>query len=308
MSDDLYATLGVSRDASQDDIKRAYRRLAKEMHPDLNPDKPDVAERFKEVTAAYDILSDPERRGRYDRDEIDATGQERPQYQYYRDFAEDPAAGRYYTREGFGGEEELHDFFEGLFGGRGRGGGFRTRGRGADVSYTLPIDFLEAARGAKKRVTMPDGRTIDLTIPPGVNDRQTLRLKGQGMPGFEGGMPGDAYVELHVQPHAYFERKDHNIHMNLPVSLPEAVLGGRIEVPTIDGPVTMTVPRGANTGTTLRLRGRGVVDQKSGQRGDQYVRLQVTLPKTADAELEEAVRRWARDHPYDPRADLRRSA
>jgi DnaJ-class molecular chaperone len=152
---------------------------------------------------------------------------------------------------------------------------------------------------------MADGRTIDLTIPPGVHDRQTLRLKGQGMPGFEGGPAGDAYVELHVQAHPYFERKDHNIHMDLPVSLPEAVLGGRIEVPTIDGPVTMTVPKGSNTGTTLRLRGRGVVDQRSGQRGDQYVRLQVALPKTADAELEEAVRRWAANHPYDPRAELR---
>jgi DnaJ-class molecular chaperone len=318
MSDDLYAILGVSRDASQDEIKRAYRRLAKELHPDLNPDKPEVAERFKQVTAAYDILSDPERRARYDRGEIDATGQERPryqyrdfgerpEYQYYRDFAEDPAAGRYYTREGFGSQEEMQDFFEGLFGGRGRARGSRMRARGADVSYTLPIDFLEAARGAKKRVTMPDGRTIDLTIPPGVEDRQTLRLKGQGMPGFDGGPPGDAYVELRVQPHPYFERKDHNIHLDLPVSLPEAVLGGRIEVPTIDGPVTMTVPKGANTGTTLRLRGRGVLDQRSGQRGDQYVRLQVALPKTPDPELEEFVRRWAKDHAYDPRADLRRS-
>jgi DnaJ-class molecular chaperone len=307
MSDDLYATLGVSRDASQEDIKRAYRRLAKEMHPDLNPDKPEVGERFKQVTAAYDILSDPERRGRYDRGEIDASGQERPQYQY-REFAEDPAAGRYYAREGFGDDEQLQDFFEGLFGGRGREGGFRVRARGADISYTLPIDFLEAAKGAKKRVTVADGRTLDLTIPAGVHDRQTLRLKGQGMPGFEGGPAGDAYVELHVQPHPYFERKDHNIHMDLPVSLSEAVLGGRVEVPTIDGPVTMTVPRGSNTGTTLRLRGRGVRDQKSGQRGDQYVRLQVALPKTQDAELEEFVRRWAGDHAYDPRAELRRSA
>ena len=311
MSDDLYATLGVPRDASQDDIKRAYRKLAKELHPDLNPDKPEVAERFKGVTAAYDILSDPERRGRYDRGEIDASGQERPQYQYYRDFAEDPTAGRYYTREGFGGEEELHDFFEGLFGGRGggrgRGGGFRMRARGADVSYTLPVDFLEAAKGAKKRVTMPDGRTIDLTIPPGVHDGQTLRLKGQGMPGFEGGEAGDAYVELRVQSHPHFERKDHNIHLDVPVTLAEAVLGGRIEVPTIDGPVTMTVPKGANTGTTLRLRGRGVRDQKSGQRGDQYVRLQVVLPKTPDPELADWVRRWAEDHAYDPRAELRRS-
>jgi DnaJ-class molecular chaperone len=305
MSDDLYATLGVGRDASQEDIKRAYRRLAKELHPDLNPDKPDIAERFKKVTAAYDILSDPEKRGRYDRGEIDATGQERPQYRYYRDFAEDPAAGRFYTREGFADEGELHDFFEGLFGGRGRGP--RMRARGADVSYTLPISFLEAATGAKKRVTVGDRHTIDLTIPAGVTDRQTLRLRGQGMPGFDGGPPGDAYVEVHIQPHPFFERKDQNVHLDLPISLSEAVLGAKVEVPTIDGPVTMTVPKGANTGTTLRLRGRGIVDQKSGQRGDQYVRLQVVLPKTPDPELEAFARRWAETHAYDPRADLRRS-
>jgi DnaJ-class molecular chaperone len=308
MSDDLYATLGVNRDASQEDIKRAYRRLAKEMHPDLNPDKPDVAERFKKITAAYDILSDPEKRGRYDRGEIDASGQERPQYQY-RDFAEDPAAGRFYTREGFADEGELHEFFEGLFGGggRGRGGrGFRMRARGADVSYTLPVDFLEAAKGAKKRVTVGDRHTIDLTIPAGVHDCQMLRLKGQGMPGFEGGPPGDAYVEVHIQAHPLFERKDQNVHLDLPISLSEAVLGARVEVPTIDGPVTMTVPKGSNTGTVLRLRGRGIVDQKSGQRGDQYVRLQVVLPTTPDPELEDLVRRWAETHAYDPRADLRR--
>jgi DnaJ-class molecular chaperone len=304
MSEELYATLGVARDASQAEIKRAYRKLAKEMHPDLNPDK-DVAERFKRVTAAYDILSDAEKRGKYDRREIDASGQERPQYQYYRDFADDPAAGRFYARDGAGDADSLHDILEGLFGGRGER--VRVRARGADVSYTLPIDFLDAARGAKKRVTVGDGRTIDLTIPAGVTDRQTLRLKGQGMPGFEGGPPGDAYVEVHIQPHAYFTRKDNNVHVDLPVSLAEAVLGGKVEVPTIDGPVSMNVPKGANTGTTLRLRGKGIVDQKSGQRGDQYVRLQVVLPKTSDPELEELVRRWAKDHAYDPRADLRRS-
>ena len=304
MSDDLYATLDVARDASQDDIKRAYRKLAKELHPDLNPDKPDVAERFSQVTAAYDILSDPDKRGKYDRGEIDASGQERPQYQYYRDFAEDPAAGRFYAREGVGDADSLHDILEGLFGGRGAGG----RARGADVSYTLPIDFLDAAKGAKKRVTVGDRQTIDLTIPAGVTDRQTLRLKGQGLPGFEGGPAGDAYVEVHIQPHPYFTRKDNNIHLDLPVSLAEAVLGAKIEVPTIDGPVSMTVSKGANTGTTLRLRGRGIVDQKTGQRGDQYVRLQVVLPKEPDPELEEFARRWAKDHAYDPRADLRRSA
>jgi DnaJ-class molecular chaperone len=302
--DDLYAVLGVGRDASQDEIKRRYRKLAKELHPDLNPDK-EVADRFKKITAAYDLLSDPEKRGRYDRGEIDASGQERPEQRFYREYAEDPGATRFYTREGFGDAEGLHDFFENLFGGAGAAGetrGFRMRARGADVSYSLPIDFVEAAKGAKKRVTVGDGRTLDLTIPPGVHDRQTLRLKGQGMPGFEGGPPGDAYVEVHIQPHALFERKDHNIHLELPVSLPEAVLGGKVEVPTIDGPVTMTIPKGSNSGTTLRLRGKGIVDPKTGQRGDQYVKLKVALPRTTDPELEEFVRRWSGSHGYDPRA------
>ena len=310
MSDDLYERLGVPRTASQDEIKKAYRKLAKELHPDLNPGKPDIEERFKGITAAYDLLSDPERRGRYDRGEIDATGQERPQQRYYREYAEDPSAGRFYTQEGFGDEESLHAFFGDLFGGRGgregRAGreGMRMRMRGADVSYTLPVEFLEAAKGAKKRVVVGGDQTIDLTIPPGVHDRQTLRLKGQGMPGFEGGPAGDAYVEVHIQPHAFFERKDNDVHLELPVSLGEAVLGGRIQVPTIDGPVSMTVPKGSNTGATLRLRGKGIVDPATGQRGDQYVRLKVVLPKAPDADLEKLVEQWARNHPYDPRAEM----
>jgi DnaJ-class molecular chaperone len=304
MAEDLYSVLGVGKSAGQDEIKRRYRRLAKELHPDLNPDKPEVAERFKRVTAAYDILSDPEKRGRYDRGEIDASGQERPQQRFYREYAEDPGATRFYTREGFSDEEGLRDLFEGLFGARaGPGGaGVRMRARGADLSYTLPVDFLDAAKGATKRVTVADGRTLDLTIPAGVRDRQTLRLKGQGMPGFEGGPPGDAYVEIHIQPHPLFERKDGNVHMELPVSLAEAVLGGKIEVPTIDGPVSMTVPKGSNSGSTLRLRGRGIVDPATGQRGDQYVRLKIVLPRSPDPELEEFVRRWSEAHPYDPRA------
>jgi DnaJ-class molecular chaperone len=317
MAEDPYAVLGVGRDASQDEIKRRYRALAKELHPDLNPDKPEVAERFKQITAAYDLVSDPDRRARYDKGEIDASGQERPQ-QFYRDFADDPQAARYYTREGFGDADSLQDLFEGLFGeaaaeggagGAGSAGGgrrrsFRMRARGADVSYTLPVDFLDAAKGARRRVTVGDGHAIELTIPAGVRDRQTLRLKGQGMPGFEGGAPGDAFVEVHVQPHPLFERKDTNVHLELPVTLAEAVLGGKIQVPTIDGPVSMTVPKGSNSGTTLRLKGRGIVDPKTGQRGDQYVKLRVALPKTADPELEELVRRWAAGHPYDPRAEL----
>jgi DnaJ-class molecular chaperone len=303
--DDLYEVLGVGRTASQDEIKKRYRALAKELHPDLNPGKPDIEERFKRITAAYDILSDPERRGRYDRGEIDASGQERPEQRFYREYAEDPSTTRFYTREGFSDDESLHTFFSDLFGRGGRGEGMRMRARGADVSYTLPIDFLEAAKGAKKRVTVgADQQTIDLTIPAGVRDRQTLRLKGQGMPGFEGGPPGDAYVEVHIQPHAFFERKDNDIHLELPVSLAEALLGGRIQVPTIDGPVSMTVPKGSNTGATLRLRGKGILDAKSRQRGDQYVHLKVVLPKSPDPELEKLVEQWAKSHAYDPRADM----
>jgi DnaJ-class molecular chaperone len=302
MSDDPYKLLDVAKTASQDEIKKAYRKLAKELHPDLNPGKPDIEERFKGITAAYDLLSDPERRGRFDRGEIDASGQERPQQHFYRDFAQDPSAGRYYAQEGFGDEESLHSFFSDLFGGRGQGP--RPRARGADVAYTLPVGFLDAATGAKKRVTIAEGHTIDLTIPPGVRDRQTLRLKGQGMPGFEGGPAGDAYIEVHIQPHAYFERKDNDVQLELPVSLAEAVLGGRIQVPTIDGPVSMNVPKGANTGATLRLRGKGILDPRSGKRGDQYVRLKVVLPKTPDAELERLVEQWAKDHPYDARAEM----
>jgi DnaJ-class molecular chaperone len=307
MSEDLYAVLGVGRDASQDEIKRRYRALAKELHPDLNPDK-DVAERFKRITAAYDILSDPDKRGRYDRGEIDASGQERAQ-PFYREYAEDPAAGRFYTHEGFGDAESMRDFFEGLFGEGGPGRGrhaFRMRARGADVSYSLPVEFLEAAKGATKRVTVGEGHTIDLTLPAGVRDRQTLRLKGQGMPGFEGGPPGDAYVEVHVQPHAFFRRKDPNVHVELPVTLAEAVLGAKVQVPTIDGPVAMTVPKGSNSGSTLRLRGKGIVDPKTGRRGDQYVTLRVVLPEKPDPELEDFVRRWSAAHPYDPRPEMER--
>lgn len=297
---DLYKTLGVSRDASADEIKRAYRKLAKELHPDLNPGDKTVEQRFKEVNQAYSLLSDPDQRKRYDAGEIDASGQERPSRGFYRSYAD--AGGAKYHGFDAGAAE---DIFEDLFGGFGRarrGGAGRTpRQRGADVSYTVHIDFLEAANGARKRIQLADGKTVDVNVPAGTRDGQTLRLKGQGLPGLGGAGAGDAYVEVHIEPHPFFTRKDNDIHLELPISLPEAVLGATISVPTIEGKVSMKVPAGANSGTTLRLKGKGTLDQKSGQRGDQYVKLRVALPDKPDEELQRFMEGWGKAHAYDPR-------
>lgn len=283
---DPYQVLGVAKTASAEDIKKKYRQLAKKLHPDLNPGNADAAAKFKDISAAYDLLSDPQKRARYDRGEIDASGAERPERQYYRAYAESPEGAKY------GSPFETDDLFSDLFG-RARGGR-EFKIRGTDVSYVLPVDFIEAAAGAKKRVTMADGKALDINIPAGTEDRQTLRLKGQGQPGFGGAEPGDAYIEVHIQPHAFFTRKDNDVHLELPVSLGEAVLGGRITVPTIDGDVAMTIPKGANTGTTLRLKGRGILDRKSKQRGDQYVKLKVVLPEGADPDLARFVETWSK--------------
>jgi DnaJ-class molecular chaperone len=283
---DPYQVLGVAKTASAEEIKKKYRQLAKKLHPDLNPGNAETAAKFKDVSAAYDLLSDAQKRARYDRGEIDASGAERPDRQYYRAYAESPQGAKY------GSPFEADDLFSDLFGKARSGREFKIRG--TDVSYELPVDFIEAAAGAKKRVTMADGTVLDINIPPGTEDRQTLRLKGQGQPGFGGAEPGDAYIEVHIQPHAYFTRKDNDVHLELPVSLGEAVLGGRITVPTIDGDVSMTIPKGANTGTTLRLKGRGIVDRKSKQRGDQYVKLKVVLPEGGDPDLERFVEGWSK--------------
>ena len=281
---DPYQVLGVSKTASADEIKKKYRQLAKKLHPDLNPGNADAAAKFKDISAAYDLLSDAQKRARFDRGEIDASGAERPERQYYRAYAESPEGAKY------GSTFDADDLFSDLFG-RTRGGrDFKIRG--TDVSYELPVDFIEAAAGAKKRVTMADGKVLDINLPAGTEDRQTLRLKGQGQQGFGGAEPGDAYIEIHVQPHAFFTRKDNDVHLELPVSLGEAVLGGRITVPTIEGDVAMTIPKGSNSGTTLRLKGRGIVDRKSKQRGDQYVKLKVVLPEGADADLARFVEGW----------------
>ena len=304
MASDPYEVLGVGRDASQDDIRKAYRTLAKEFHPDLHPGDRAAEERFKQITAAYDLLGDPDKRARFDRGEIDATGAERPQRRYYRQYADAEGAHPYQSREGFADFGDLGDVFSDLFGAPGRGERRGFAMPGADVRYELAIDFLDAVNGAKPRVTMADGKTLDLTIPAGVEDGQILRLRGQGRPGVGGGPPGDALVVIHVRPHPLFERKGDEIHLELPVTLAEAVLGGRVRVPTPTGAVNLAIPKGSNTGRTLRLRGKGVPDARTGRHGDMYVRLTIVLPEEADSELEDFVQAWAAKHPYDPRRGM----
>ncbi len=306
---DPYTVLGVAKTASDDEIRQAFRKLAKKNHPDLNPGDKEAEARFKEISQANEILSDAEKRRRFDAGEIDASGQEMPPRGFYRDEAGGPA-GQKYRRAG--GAEEFVDMggiFSEMFGQRrgGGGGGFGFGGPegfdmgGLPVSYTLAVPFLVAARGGKQRVTLPDNRTLDIDVPEGTTNGTTLRLKGQGMPGGKGQPAGDAFVEIHVQPHAFFEPRDSDIHVEVPVTLSEAVLGGRIKVPTVGGSVMLNVPAGSNTGSTLRLKGRGLLDRKSGQRGDQYVKLKVVLPDKPDDKLKAFLESWETGKAQDPR-------
>jgi DnaJ-class molecular chaperone len=293
---DPYEVLGVAKTASADDIQKAYRRLAKKLHPDLNPGDKSAEEKFKEVSVAYDLLGDTEKRGRYDRGEIDASGAEKPQPQrrYYRDFAESGQGAGQGFQSGFGDLDE--DVLAEIFGRRGT----NMKMRGGDVRYHLAVDFLSAVNGAKPQLALPDGSEITVTIPPGTRDGQVLRLKGKGRPGYNGGEPGDALIEIEVRPHPLFKREDDNIRIELPVSLSEAVLGGKVKTPTPTGDVMLSIPKGANTGTVLRLKGKGVA-KADGSHGDQYVTLKVMLPDKPDPELEEFIARWSKAQAYDPR-------
>jgi DnaJ-class molecular chaperone len=282
---DPYTVLGVKKTASQDDIQKAYRRLAKKLHPDLNPGNKQAEEQFKDVSAAYDLLGDVAKRARYDRGEIDATGAERPQHRFYRDFAD---SGSQYTSDAGFADFAADDILSQIFGREGRG---NIRMRGSDVHYRLDLDFLDAINGGKRQITLPDGSVLDVNIPAGTHDGRVLRLRGKGRPGIGGGPSGDALIEIEVRPHRIFTRKGDDIHVDLPISLSEAVLGGKVKVPTPTGSVTMTVPKWSNTGTVLRLKGKGV-PRVDGSKGDEFVALKVMLPEKPDPELEKFVAQW----------------
>jgi len=301
---DPYETLGVNRTATAAEIKDAFKKLARKFHPDLHPDDKEAETKFKDISAANDLLKDEEKRRKFNAGEIDASGAERPQERFYRDFADGSAPASHATQDGFTNNEELEEFLARAFVGGGRRPESTFRSRGQDVSYVLPIGLLEAANGATRTITLPEGKTLQVTIPEGAEDRQMLRLKGQGMPGFGGGPAGDAYVELHVEPHPYFDRKDDNIHVEVPVTLKEATLGAQIEVPTIGGPVTVTVPKGSNTGTKMRLRDRGIRNRKSGQRGHELITLKVVLPVVEEPELVAFLETWQPKSQQDPRKEM----
>lgn len=296
MAQDPYSELGVARTAESGEIRKAFHKLAKSLHPDRNPDNKAAEERFKRVSAAFDIVGDPEKRAKFDRGEIDADGREAPPAGFRGSPYGPGAAGA----AGFEGVD-LEDILGGMFSSRGRQGGGRGFAmKGSDVQARLDIDLEEAISGATRRITFGDGRMLDVTIPKGATDGQVLRLRGQGYPGRGGGPAGDALIELAVRAHPTFRQEGADLHMDLPVSIPDAVLGAKIAAPTPDGPVTLTVPRHANAGAQLRLKGRGAFDAATGRRGNLIAHLVLTLPDAPDAELDRFAETWRKERPYAP--------
>jgi DnaJ-class molecular chaperone len=303
--DDPYKILGVKKAASQDDIRRAYRKLAKKHHPDLNPGNAKAEDVFKGVTAANDLLSDPERRARFDRGEIDASGQEQARRPSYRDYADSDAGERYSHGGGDSASWSANDFadiFASAFGG-GRGNAGDRPQRGQDEHYSLNADFLDAVNGATQRLTLPNGRTLNAKIPSGAADGQVLRLRGQGGEGWNGGASGDALVEIHITPHPFFQRDGADIRMVLPVTLSEAVLGAPIEAPTPTGTVRVRIPAGSDSGSELRLRGRGVPKHDGTAGGDLYATLRIVIGPADDA-LKTFLEGWTPEHPFNPRQSM----
>ncbi len=291
---DPYKVLGVSKSASQQDIKSAYRKLAKKLHPDANPGNEKVADQFKAVSAAYNIVGDEKARGQFDRGEIDANGQPRATYGFGG-----AGGGHQAGSDFFGGGGD--DIFSEIFGNFRQGRGRQSRGpaKGRDQTFGIDVTFVEAATGGTRRLTMGEGgKTLDVKIPAGITSGKQIRLKGQGEAGSNGGPAGDILINVSVQDHPVFSRDGSNVIVELPISLPEAVLGAKVAVPTVDGTVNLKIPAGSNTGSTLRLKGKGIAGKA---RGDQLVRLKVVLPEKQDDELQDWVAKWSEEHDYDVR-------
>jgi len=298
-----YRTLGVKNTASQDDIKTAYRRLAREHHPDHRPGDKRAEDRFKDISTAYHVLSDAGRRRQFDSGEIDAMGNKRAGFNAaYETYQRQAKAGAQTKKNG---KNPFNSFFKD----RAQKPRQSIKAKGADVSYTLKVSFLEAAQGISKTVRMTSGKTLKVTIPPGTETGQTLRLKGQGMEGLGGGATGDALVEILIENDVQYRADGLDVYSEEPVTLAEALLGGRIEVQTVHGSVLVTVPEGSNTGTKLRLKAKGIHRKGSTERGDHYVSLKVVLPKEEDSDLKKFVKKWISKKPYKVRKEsLNRSA
>jgi DnaJ-class molecular chaperone len=295
LAQDPYVELGVPRTAGAGDIRKAFHKLAKAHHPDVNPGDKVSEEKFKRASSAFDLLSDPDKRKKFDAGEIDADGRETMRAYGQNPFGDQAGGFRSAHFDGV----DINDIFGDMFsprGGGGRGGGFGARG--ADMRARLEIDLEEAIAGGKKRIPFADGRALDIAIPKGVADGQVLRLKGQGGPGRAGA--GDALIEIAIRPHPVFRREGDLLMMDLPVSVPDAVLGGKVQAETPEGPVALNVPKGSNSGSILRLKGRGLSDAQ-GRRGDLLARIVVTLPEPPDSQLEAFATEWQRDRPYSPK-------
>ncbi len=279
-----YEVLGVPQSASPDEIKSAYHALAKELHPDVNPGDTIVEQRFKEITAAYEMLSDDEKRGQFDRGEINADGSPRMDGMFHR------------THQGGGaGNADFEDLVADLFGRRRR----PRQSRGKSVTYSVRVPFLEAARGGVQRVRLHDGATVDVNIPPATSDGDSLRLKGRGMPGSGGGPNGDAFVEVQIDPHPFFVRDELDIRIDVPITLSEAVLGAKVNIPTVNGTLAVKIPAGSSSGRILRLKGQGI--SKGTRKGDEFARLMIQLPEKVDTKLKDFVRSWTKQGDYDVR-------
>jgi len=296
-----YSILGIDKNASDKEIKSAYRRLSKRHHPDLNPGSKEAGTKFKEINKAYQILSNPEKRARYDRGEINMEGE--PEYKpsggFYRDYADKAEASRYFHENtGHFDTSDIQNIFSSFFTGGTAGNHAGFKKQPSDVYYNITIDFMESVSGERKRVTMPDGKVLDIKIPAGVEDGQRLRLKGQGAHGSINSESGDAYINIHITPHKIFTRKARDIFVEVPVGFNESLLGSKITVPTIHGPVEVTIPKNSSTGDTLRLKNKGI------KNGDQYIKIKIVMPNNISESLMQSVVEWDKASHFNPREKM----